>query len=95
MMTGIPTRRGLLLGLGAVIAAPAIVRATSLMPVRAVLTPAWGISLFAAAHPETQFIVHGFDEFGKDVIEIIWLDADKINAHGGPLRITNRMRISD
>lgn len=35
------TRRTLLAGLGAVVAAPAIVRASSLMPVKAWLEPVW------------------------------------------------------
>lgn len=34
-----PSRRGLLLGLGAIIAAPAIVRASSLMPIKALRSP--------------------------------------------------------
>lgn len=36
---GIPSRRGFLAGLSAIIAAPAIVRASSLMPVRGIIQP--------------------------------------------------------
>lgn len=35
------TRRGLIGSIGALIAAPAIVRASSLMPVRAIIRPEW------------------------------------------------------
>lgn len=46
------SRRGLLTGLGALIAAPAIVRATSLMPVRAPLVISWDDATYIAyVHP--------------------------------------------
>jgi hypothetical protein len=47
-----PSRRGFLIGLGAVIAAPAIVRATSLMPVKAPRFADSGLNRFAGVGVE-------------------------------------------
>ncbi len=55
------TRRGLLTGIGALLCAPAIVRATNIMPVKA-----WagdGVALYSTRHPfnPTTVVVRTFD----------------------------------
>ena len=58
-------RRGLLIGLGSLIAAPAIVRVSSLMPVK-VFKAGW------------EYVVEGVDQYGLPVIERISLPARPI-----------------
>ena len=56
-MSGLIHRRGLLGGLGALFAAPAIVRASSLMPVKAIDDmPLWGKSPMMGALEDLQQI---------------------------------------
>ncbi len=57
----VTSRRSLITGLASLIAMPAIVRASSLMPVKA-WTDGW-----------LEFVVHGVDAFGAPMEEIIRL----------------------
>lgn len=64
------SRRGLLTGMTALLAAPAIVRASSLMPVVAVRSPLIvgdGKALMSAVHPGTVYIRHG--AFGMAILK--------------------------
>lgn len=80
------SRRGLLSGLVGLIAAPAIVRVASLMPVKAWMDD--GVALNAMRHPwsnvagrdltedslmEMMLELSGFDAYGQPVIEMITL----------------------
>lgn len=60
-------RRGLLIGLGSLIASPAIVSASNLMPVRSIITI-------------REIIVSGTDQYGNPVTEIIryWARGERI-----------------
>jgi hypothetical protein len=70
-MSGLIHRRGLLIGLGALFAAPAIVRASSLMPVKAIEMPLWGESPMM----EATRLLQELGTFGNATI---WIDVDRL-----------------
>lgn len=73
-------RRGFLTGLGALIAAPAIVRASSLMPVKALVEPKayWGI-----VHPENFGDLIDFDKALRQMAEMVGVPAGMLHPPRG------------
>lgn len=73
-------RRQLLTGLIGIIAAPAIVRATSLMPIKSWLDD--GIALRCVPHPSgpdwVEFTIRGVDAYGKKLTECVWVPMQDI-----------------
>ena len=66
-----PSRRGLLFGFAGLLAAPAIVRASSLMQVKAFIdTPKPRLVKITGVGPEVVE-VHGYDQYGNSVVELI------------------------
>lgn len=76
-------RRQLLTGLIGLIAAPAIVRATSLMPIKSWIDD--GIALNSMSHPPgpdfVEFTIRGLDAFGKKTIERLWVALEEVEDH--------------
>lgn len=66
-------RRELITGLISLVAAPAIVRAGSLMPIKGVSLND-GVRLISMSHPNhTRVVIKGWDEYGTVMTETIWV----------------------
>lgn len=64
-----PTRRGLVTGLAALIAAPAVVRYASIMPVKAIVAPT--ICRIHYGVEKAQYLISGYDQYGRPVTEVV------------------------
>ena len=87
-----PNRRGLILGLSAaLVAAPAIVRAGSLMPIKASLVvPQDGIALRSIVHPTVvadyieKITITGYNIYGTFITEEVELQPSKLGLRVPP-----------